>query len=104
MFHHVDEDLVPNVCRVTNNPREIMVDLNRCYVMPTPTKKKDAVAKWAHPWTPSKSIKTIFLALKELCVRVVVTDAPYTPEPLLGRALDNIKQTNHGLKGVQQRR
>ena len=76
----------------TDNPRAILVSLQRRYRKRTPAETEKATLQWGAPWTSTDPIKSMFLKLKELYIQAVIAEVPYMQAQLLDQALGKIKK------------
>ena len=68
IYRWAQGDMSPTIYTPTDNPRAILLDLQRRYGRRTPTEKEEATQQWGQPWNPSKPIENMFFKLKELFI------------------------------------
>ena len=93
MYRRAQGDLGPAIYAPTDDPRAILLGLQRRYGKRTPTEKEEATRNWGLPWNPSEPIETMFFRLEELYVQAVIAEVPYTLVQLIDQGLDKIKKT-----------
>ena len=93
MYRRAQGDMGPSIYTPKDNPRAILMSLQRRYGKRTPAEKEKATQQWAQPWNPTKPIENMFFKLEELYVQAVIAEVPYTQAQLLDQALDKVKKT-----------
>ena len=83
----------PAMYTPTDDPRAIMLSLQRRYGRITSTEKEEATLQWGQPWNPSEPIEQMFFNLEEMYIRAVIAEVPYTMAQLVDQAMDKIKKT-----------
>ena len=83
-----------------DDPRAILVSLQRRYGKQTPAEKEEAAQEWGRPWNPSEPIENMFFKMEELYVQAVIAEVPYTQAQLTDQVLDKIKKTGLFINNV----
>ena len=99
-YRRAGGEVGPAVYTPTDNPRVILMGLQRRYGTRTPAEKEEATTQWGSPWNPTEPIENLFFTLEELYVQAVIARVPYTQEQLLDQALDKIKKTGLFIQNV----
>ena len=77
----------------TDDPRAILLSLQRRYGTRTPAEKEEDALQWSQPSNPSNPIEQMFFDLEELYIQAVIVEVPYTMVQLMDEAIDKIKKT-----------
>ena len=62
----------PGMYTATDDPRAILLSLQRRYGKRTPTEKEEATLQWSRQWNPSDPIEQMFFELEELYIQAVI--------------------------------
>ena len=92
-YRRAQGDMSPATYSPTDDPRAILLNLQRRYGKRTPTEKEEAAIQWSRAWNPSDPIEQMFFDLEELYVQAVVAEVPYTMVQLVDEGLSKIKKT-----------
>ena len=66
----------PDIYTPMDDPRAILLGLQRRYGKRTPTEKEEATQQWGQPRHPSEQIENIFFKLEELFIQAFVAEVP----------------------------
>ena len=91
-YRRAGGDVGPAVYTLTDDPRAILVSLQRRYGTRTLAEKEEATLQWGAPWNPVEPIEAMFFKPEELYIQAVIAGVPYTQTQLLDQALDKIKK------------
>ena len=92
-YRRAQGDMGPAMYTTRDDPRAILLSLQRRYGKMTPKDKEEATLQWSRPWNPSELIEQMFFNLEELYIQAVIADVPYTMVQLMDKALNKIKKT-----------
>ena len=92
-YQRAQGDMSPVAYSSTDDPRAILINLQRRYGKRTPTEKEEATIQWSRAWNPSDPIEQMFFDLEELYVQAVIAEVPYTMVQLMDEGINKIKKT-----------
>ena len=64
-YRRAQEDMSPATYTPTDDPRAILLNLQRRYGKRTPIEKEETTIQWSQAWNPSDFIKQMFFGLEE---------------------------------------
>ena len=85
MYRRAQGDVGPAIYTPTDDPRAILLGLQRRYDKRTPAEKEEATQQWGQPWNPSKPIENMFFKLEELYAQAGVVHSGSTTGPSTGK-------------------
>ena len=92
-YRRAGGDVGPAVYTPTDDPRAILVSLQRRYGKRTPAEKEEAMLQWGEPWNPTDPIESMFLKREELYIQAAISEVSYRQAQSLDQALAKIKKT-----------
>ena len=89
-YRRAQGDMSPATYTPTDDPRAILLNLQRRYGKRTPTEKEEATIQWSRAWNPSDPIEQMFFDLEELYVQAVIAEVSYTMVQLMDEGINKI--------------